>query len=119
LNVRFRSEKESDIQASVVQAAEALGIQVVRLRSRFWPDRGFLLNNGVMVFIEFKQPGGTLTVGQYLRIYRVHHAGYKVRVYYRAEPAIQWLRSLHTEASAPARSVADVKKFVDKELVFK
>lgn len=118
--MRFRSQKESDIQTAVVVAAEQHGIQVVRLRSRFWPDRGFLMNNGRLAFIEFKKPGGRLTVGQYLRIYRLHHSGYLVRVYYDSAPAIEWLLGLQGAAAPPERaSVAQVKKFVDEELTYK
>jgi hypothetical protein len=57
-------ELESDVERAVCSAMEERGVPNIKIRIRHWPDRLFLLPNGLVVFVEFKRPNGVLEPGQ-------------------------------------------------------
>jgi hypothetical protein len=59
-----RREKETAIEDRVVKWAKAHDIMVRKMNglgNMSWPDRMFVLPNGIVAFIELKRPGKSLT----------------------------------------------------------
>ena len=74
---------EKDIEAKVVKWAKAKGLLVRKMNGMGfagWPDRLFVGDNGRCLWIEFKRPGGKLSVGQQAIIASLHERGHIVFV---------------------------------------
>ena len=58
---------EKDIEDAFVAFVELLGGKCYKLKCdgrRGWPDRTVIMPNGLIVFVEFKKPGGKLSPNQ-------------------------------------------------------
>lgn len=65
--VRKRKVREASIEDGVVRWAKEQGIKSRKMNglgNASWPDRMFILPNGIVAFIEFKRPGGEPTALQ-------------------------------------------------------
>jgi hypothetical protein len=58
----------------------------------FWPDRLYLFDNAVAVFIEYKRPGERLTKGQRHGIKTLKQLGFAVAVCYAEGQAVEACR---------------------------
>lgn len=85
---------ESAVEREAVQAAiRELGLEVVKMKVRTWPDRMFLIPGGRPLFIELKNPhDGKLSAGQKLRVYRLMRDGYDVEIHDNVAEVLDSLR---------------------------
>ena len=83
---------EAGIEHKVVHdAAEKLGIQSTKMGTTFsigWPDRLFFIPGGRIHMIEFKKPGGKVTVRQAFIHAELRKAGYTVSVHTDVDEAL-------------------------------
>lgn len=70
---------------------------------RSWMDRMFLIPKGVVVFIEFKRPGGKLTKGQAFMITHLRGLGFHAFVAETTEQALRACEEAIRASQIPAR----------------
>jgi hypothetical protein len=95
--MRKREEKESAIEGRAVRWAQQHGIlsrKMNGLGNVSWPDRLFILPNGIAAFVEFKRPGEEPTPLQYDTMRKLLDAKQYVTWVDDSDAAIQWLEAL-------------------------
>lgn len=95
--MRKRVEKESAIEGRAVRWAAQRGIlnrKMNGLGNVSWPDRLFILPNGIAAFVEFKRPGEQPTPLQYDTMRKLLDAKQHVAWFDDSDAAIQWLEAL-------------------------
>lgn len=113
---------ESAVEREAVQAAlQRIGIEVVKMKVRTWPDRMFLIPGGRPLFVELKNPhDGRLSAGQKLRVYRLLRDGYDVEIHDNATYLLEALEARVDAAKFDKRtdllpsnaSMADVERYI-------
>lgn len=107
----MRRVLERNIEDAVVRYAKTLGYVVRKMNgtgARAWPDRMFVGPGGVVVFIEFKRPGGQLTVLQAELQKTLQRMGHAVATFDSKDEACQFLATALGSAKVPiARREAD------------
>lgn len=81
--IRLSQRKEAQIERYASRQIRSAGGMAVKLTSRGqrgWPDRLFLMPGGLVFFVEFKAPGGVLSVQQRLKLNGLSALGFEVRV---------------------------------------
>jgi hypothetical protein len=85
---------EASREQSVRRWCKTVDIDCVKFGSIFdtkWPDRIYLFNYGLAVFIEWKAPGKKPDTGQQRKIDRLRSRGFKVEVFDNVQEAKKWL----------------------------
>ena len=113
---------ESAVEREAVQTAlQQMGIEVVKMKARTWPDRMFLIPGGRPLFVELKNPhDGRLSAGQKLRVYRLLRDGYDVEIHDNATYLLESLAARLDAAKYAKRtdllpsnaSMADVERYI-------
>lgn len=90
---------ESDIETAVCKRLFAAGVKNRKGKtptSRGYPDRLFFMPNAVVVFVEFKRPGGVLSALQEIEIEDLRALGHVVLVVDEVEDAVTRLLAIKT-----------------------
>jgi hypothetical protein len=96
-SMRKRKEKESSIEGRVCRWANGQGIKHRKMNGLgnvSWPDRLFLLPNGIAAFIELKRPGEEPTPLQYDCMQELLDRKQYVAWFDDSDAAISWLSEL-------------------------
>lgn len=95
----LESQIESTVAARALSELGVFSIKIKAAQERGYPDRLFLIPNGVPLFIEFKRRGKKPEPYQTMIHKRLRHANYQVQVHDDIESAMQSIRAA-MEASA-------------------
>jgi hypothetical protein len=97
---------ESDIEKRVVRKIKKLhpGVLCLKLRvlgDRGWPDRLWLFQNGVAVFIEFKRPGKKPRHEQLVKLKLLRRLGYHADWFDDEKAAVRFCRNAVQTPAVP------------------
>ena len=81
---------EHPIEKETVKLLRAWGWDVIKLEVTHWPDRMAVSKSGVVVFIEFKRPGGRVRPGQAAKIRELRARGVQASIQDDVEEAFKW-----------------------------
>lgn len=85
---------EASREQSVRRWCKEVGIDCVKFGNVYdtgWPDRIYLFDYGLAVFIEWKAPGKKPNKAQERKILRLRSRGFHVAVFDNVQEAKQWL----------------------------
>jgi hypothetical protein len=101
--VQSKPPLESAIEAAACRRARAAGWAAIKQggpgNARGWPDRLFINEDALHVWIEFKRPGGKLTPLQEGKIADLQRRNCHVRVCFSADEAMDFLNEVSRPGS--------------------
>ena len=81
---------ENPIELEAVKLLKEWGWDVIKLEVTHWPDRMAVSKSGVVVFIEFKRPGGRVRPGQAAKIKELKARGAYASIQDNVVDAVRW-----------------------------